>query len=120
MGAFPFHDAYSEAGDFSVDESDSEQADFDIHSDASDADLLEPKKLGPEKLQRDLADATVAAQEMALQRWKWCASTSAPSQLHFVISTADSVCFSSRYCGFVRKDHLNCSGPIRSCPSKAT
>ena len=26
MGAFPFHDAYSEAGDFSVDESDSEQA----------------------------------------------------------------------------------------------
>lgn len=60
-----FHDAYPEAGDFSVDESDSEQADFDIDSDASDADLLELKQelnwLGSEKAQRDLADATIAA-----------------------------------------------------------
>lgn len=66
MGVFAFHDAYPETED----ESDGEQADFDIDSDASDTDLLELKqelnKLGPEKAQRDLADATVAAQEMTL------------------------------------------------------
>ena len=70
MGAFAFHEAYHETGDVSMDESDSEQVDFD----ASDADLLELKqelnKLSPEKAQRDLADATVAAQETTLQRWK--------------------------------------------------
>ena len=68
MGVFAFHNAYPEAGDVSEDESDGEQAEFDIDSDASDADLLELKqelnKLGPEKAQRDLADATVTAQEM--------------------------------------------------------
>ena len=72
MSAFAFHNVYTEADDFSVDESDSEQADFDIDSVASDADLLELKqelnKLGPEKAQRDLADTTIAAQEMTLQR----------------------------------------------------
>jgi len=65
MGAFIFHDAYPERGDVLMDESDSEQVDFDIESDASDVDLLELKqklnKLGPEKAQRDLADATIAA-----------------------------------------------------------
>lgn len=74
MGVFAFHDAYPETADVSEDESDGEQADFDIGSDASDADLLELKQelneLGPERAQRDLADATVAAQEMTLQRWK--------------------------------------------------
>ena len=53
-----------------MDKSDSEQADFDIDSDASDTDLLELKqelnKLGPEKAQQDLADTTVTAQEMTL------------------------------------------------------
>ena len=53
MGAFAFHDAYPEAGGCPVDESDSDQVDFDINSDASDVDLLELKqelnKLGPEK-----------------------------------------------------------------------
>ena len=44
MSVFAFHDAYPEAGDFSMDESDSRQADFDIDSDASDADLLELKQ----------------------------------------------------------------------------
>lgn len=116
MGAFAFHNAYPEADDLSVDESDSEQADFDIDSDASDADLRELKqelnKLGPEKAQRDLVDATVAAQEMTLQRWKRCALTSALSQLQFVMLAADSVCFSSRYCEFVRKDHLKL---LKSC-----
>jgi len=47
---------------------------FEIDSDVSDADLLELKqelnKLGSEKAQRDLADATVAVQETTLQRWK--------------------------------------------------
>ncbi len=101
MGTFAFQDAYPEAGDFSEDENDGEEADFDIDSDASDADLLELKqelnKLGPEKAQRDLADATIAAQKMTLQRWKRCVPTSALSQLHFVMSTAeaDSGCFSS-------------------------
>ncbi|KAL8776435.1 MAG: hypothetical protein Q9194_003154 [Teloschistes cf. exilis] len=74
MCAFAFRDAYPEAGDVSVDEGDSEQADFDIDSDASDADLLglkqELNKLSPEKAQRDLADSNIAAQEMTLQRWK--------------------------------------------------
>jgi len=53
-------------------ESDDEQEDFDIDSEVSDADLLELKqelnKLGTEKAQRDLADATLAAQEMTRQR----------------------------------------------------
>ena len=44
MGSSAFHNVYTEADDFSVDESDSEQADFDIASDASDADLLELKQ----------------------------------------------------------------------------
>ncbi len=79
MCAFAFRSAYPEADDVSVDEGDGEQADFDIDSDASDADLLELKqelnKLGPEKAQRDLADATIAAQELTLQRWKRYALT---------------------------------------------
>ena len=74
MGAFAFQDAYSEPGDSIIIESDHEPADFDIDSDASDAELLELKqeltKLGPEKAQRDLADATVAAQAITRQRWK--------------------------------------------------
>lgn len=37
MGAFVFHNAYPETGDVSIDESDSEQVDFDNESDASDA-----------------------------------------------------------------------------------
>ena len=65
MGAFIFQDAYPEKGDLSVVESDDEQGNFDIDSDVSDADLLELKqelnKLGPEKAQRDLVDATIAA-----------------------------------------------------------
>lgn len=53
--------------------------------------------MGPEKAQRDLADATVAAQEMTQQTWIPCASASALAQLQFVISTtvADSVSSSS-------------------------
>ena len=50
MGAFAFQNAYPETVDVSVDESDGEQADFDIDSDASDADLLELKQaeqIGP-------------------------------------------------------------------------
>lgn len=49
---------------FSEGESDGEQADFDIDSNVSNADLLELKqelnKSGPERAQRDLAGATVA------------------------------------------------------------
>ena len=70
MGAFAFHNGYPKTGDVLMDESDSEQVDFDIRSDASDADLLELKqelnKLGLEKAQRDLADIAVTAQEMTL------------------------------------------------------
>lgn len=77
MGAFTFHDAYPETGDVLVDDSDE---DFDIDSNASDADLLDLKqglnRLGPEKAQRDLADATIAAQEMTVQRWERHVSTS--------------------------------------------
>ncbi len=101
MGVFAFQSAYPEAGDCSVVESDDEQADFDIDSDASDVDLLELKqeliKLGPEKAQRDLADATVAAQEMTRQRWKRYVSNHSLSQLRLCISIAeaDFICFSS-------------------------
>ncbi|KAI4088490.1 MAG: hypothetical protein L6R37_008196 [Teloschistes peruensis] len=74
MCDFAIRDAYPQAADFSVDEDDGEEADLDIDSDASDADLLELKqeldKLGNEKAQRDLADATIAAQEMTLRRWE--------------------------------------------------
>lgn len=53
-------------------ESDDEQANFDIDSDASDVNLLKLKqkliKLRSKKAQRDLADVTVAAQEMTRQR----------------------------------------------------
>jgi len=59
MGAFV---AYSKTEDVLMDESDSEQVDFDIGSDAFNTDLLKLKqnlnKIGPEKAQRDLADAT--------------------------------------------------------------
>lgn len=81
MGVFEFHNPYPETGDVLEDESDGKSAGFDIDSDASDADLLELKqelnRLGSEKAQRDLADATLAIQEMTLQRWKRYASFSA-------------------------------------------
>ena len=128
MGIFAFHDAYSETVAVSEDESHGEQADFDIDSDASDADLLELRqelnKLGPERAQRDLPDATVAAQEMTLQRWKQDASTSVLSQLHIVISAAeaDSVSSSSvpGIATLCARITCNCSSPVQSCPSKAT
>ena len=100
MGAFTFENPYPTPDHYSMVESDDEQVGFDIDSDASDADLLELKqelnKLGPEKAQRDLADATIAAQEMTLQRWKQYVSDDALSQLHFIMSTAeaDSIYFS--------------------------
>ncbi|KAL9099083.1 MAG: hypothetical protein Q9163_005362 [Psora crenata] len=69
-GAFALQNLYSETVDVLEDKSDGEQADFDIDSDASNADLLELKqelyKLGPERTQRDLADTTVATQEITL------------------------------------------------------
>ena len=72
MSVFAFHNAYSETDDLSVNESDSEQTDFDIDSDASDANLRKLKqelnKLNSEKTQRDLTNVTVAAQEMTLQK----------------------------------------------------
>ncbi|KAI4085745.1 MAG: hypothetical protein L6R37_008483, partial [Teloschistes peruensis] len=74
MCAFAIRDAYPEAADFSVDEDDGEEVDLDIDSDTSDANLLELKqeleKLGTKKTRRDLADATIAAQEMILRRWE--------------------------------------------------
>lgn len=126
MGVFAFHDAYPETADVSEDESDGEQADFDIDSDASDADLLELKQelneLGPERAQRDLADATVAAQKVTLQRWKRYAWTSVLSQLHFVISTAeaDSVSSSSvpGIATLYARITCNCSSTVQSCPSE--
>ena len=44
MGVFAFHDTYLETGDISADKSDDEQTDFDIDSDASDAELLKLKQ----------------------------------------------------------------------------
>ncbi|MCJ1473138.1 hypothetical protein MMC13_001789 [Lambiella insularis] len=75
MGTFAFQNAYPDPDDGSANNSDNEEVgDFEIDSDASDAELLELKqelsRLKPEKAKRDLADATVAAQEMTLQRWK--------------------------------------------------
>lgn len=72
MGAFTFENAYPTPDHCSLVESDDEQADFKIDSDASNADLLELKqelnKLGPEKAQRDLADATIAATAATLSK----------------------------------------------------
>lgn len=99
MSVFAFQNAYPETGDCSVIESDDEQADFDIDSDASDVNLLELKqeliKLGSEKAQRDLADVTIAAQEMTRQRWKRYVSNHWLSQLRLCISIAeaDFICF---------------------------
>lgn len=42
-GVFAFHNAYPETGDVSEDERTCEQADLDIDSDASNAELLERK-----------------------------------------------------------------------------
>ena len=79
MGAFTFESVYPTPDQCSMVESDNEQEDFDIDSEVSDADLLELKQLGTEKAQRDLADATVAAQEMTRQRWKRYVSNSSLS-----------------------------------------
>ena len=65
MGAFALQNAYSKTVDVLKSESDGEQADFDIDSNASDANLLKQKqklnKLSSERAQRDLTNATVAA-----------------------------------------------------------
>ena len=72
MGVFAFENAYPTPDRLT--ENDDEEEEFDIDSNVSDAELLELKQelknLGPEKAQRDLADATIAVQEMTLQRWK--------------------------------------------------
>ncbi len=64
MGAFTLQDPHHEKAGLSAVESDDEVEDFDIDSDISDADLLEPKqelnKLGLEKAQWELADVTIA------------------------------------------------------------
>ena len=62
MNDFVFHDAHLERDDYSVDKSDSEQADFDIDSDASAADLKQELNiLGPDKAQHALTYVTVAS-----------------------------------------------------------
>lgn len=60
MGAFTLQDPHHEKGGLSAVEIDDEVADFGIDSDISDADLLEPNKLGLGKAQWELADATIA------------------------------------------------------------
>ncbi len=64
MGAFTLQDPHHEKGGLSAVKSDDEAEDFDIDSDISDADLLEPKqelnKLGLGKAQRELADVMIA------------------------------------------------------------
>lgn len=75
MPSFLFSDPYPEKRPDSLGEvsDDVDEINFEIDSNVSDADLLELraelKKLQPEKIQRDLADATRALQEMALRRW---------------------------------------------------
>lgn len=65
MGPFRIQNAYPGQADGS---------DFEIDSDVSDFDLLELqrelKRLDPKKMQRDLADATIASQASTKQRWK--------------------------------------------------
>ena len=72
MSAFAFQSAYSKTVDVLKNKSDGEQADFDIDSDASDTNLLKLKqklsKLSPERIQQNLADITVAAQKIMLQK----------------------------------------------------
>ena len=55
-----------------------DESDFDIDSDVSDTELQELrqelKKLEPRKVQRELADATLALQKMNMERWERCDS----------------------------------------------
>ena len=73
MGPFAIHDPYPRGVDRPA-EGQGESEDFEIDSDVSDTDLLDLKRelnqLGTERAQRDLADATMAYQEMNLDRWK--------------------------------------------------
>jgi hypothetical protein len=70
MGPFRIQNVYSGEAD---DASDS-GSEFGIDSDVSDAELLELqrdlKKLDPKKMQRNLADATIACQASTMKRWE--------------------------------------------------
>jgi len=65
MNIFAFHDAYLEIDDFLENENDDEKTNFDIDSNASNANLLKLKqelnKLNLEKTQRDLTNVTIVA-----------------------------------------------------------
>lgn len=93
------------------DENDGEQADFDIDSDVSDADLLELKqelnKLGPAKAQRDLADAIIAAQKRTLQRWKrYILRCSGRTSLYRPLKLTLVFLLCTRYCDVICKAHM--------------
>ena len=75
MGSYAIQNAYPEADNsLPGDGGEDDNSDFDIDSDTSNEELLELKRdlqnLGPEKAQRDLADATKAIQEKTLRMWK--------------------------------------------------
>lgn len=89
MGVFTFENAYTTPDPLIEN---NEEEEFDIDSNVSDADLLELKqelgKLRSEQAQRDLADATIAIQQMTLQRWKVYVNYSIR-----ITVEADFVCF---------------------------
>jgi len=70
MGPFKIQNAYPGQADGTSDDG----SEFEIDSDVSDTDLLELqrelKKLDPKKMQRDLADATIALQASVMRRWE--------------------------------------------------
>lgn len=70
MAPFKIQNAYPGQADDASDDG----SDFEIDSNVSDADLLELqqelKRLDPKRMQRDLADATIALQAAAMKRWE--------------------------------------------------
>lgn len=73
LAYFTIRDACLPVGDHDLEE-ESVKLDFDVDSDVSDQWPLDLKeelgRLGTEKAGRDLADATIALQELNLSRWK--------------------------------------------------
>lgn len=70
MGPFRIQNAYPGEADDASDTG----SELEIGSNVSDAELLELqqdlKKLDPKKMQRDLADATIAWHASAMKRWE--------------------------------------------------
>ncbi len=126
MGPFRIQNAYPGEADGDSDSG----SEFGIDSDVSDAELLELqrslKKLDPKKMQRDLADATIALQAAAMKRWERYCSLSLPSpppapsfQLARSVGLSQligSLAPGLSYCAVLRRDPLKL---LKKCDAAA-